>query len=281
VFDYLGVGSTYITVNGGSLSDAKMSVSGHSEAVISYLGNQIRVSNLNPGSYSLRVESIPDKNHNTDVKYISVTVNKMPVRIEAKSKTVALKKGSWTVKVLDSNNNPVSNMQVTLKVYTGKKFITVTVKTNAKGEATYSTKKLSKGTHKVIASVDNWGYSANSVTSSIKVIKQKALKFKVKKKISKDGSSLSITVKYKNKGINGVKLKLKVYDGKKLVKTVTLKTKTKGKYKGVAGWGTNKLKAGNHKVVIMPASITYSGSKSLKMKIKKSAKKYPKWETKI
>jgi hypothetical protein len=119
------------------------------------------------------------------------------------------------------------------------------------------------------------------MTSSIKVIKQKALKFKVKKKIAKDGSSLSITVKYKNKPINGVKLKVKVYDGKKLVKTVTLKTKTKGKYKGVAGWGTNKLKVGNHKIVIEPASIQYGGSKSLKMKIKKSAKKYPKWETKI
>jgi hypothetical protein len=133
----------------------------------------------------------------------------------------------------------------------------------------------------VIASIDHVGYSANPVTSSIKVIKQKALKFKVKKSIRKDGSALSITVKYKNKGINGVKLKLMVYDGKKLVKTVTLKTKTKGKFKGVTGWGTNKLKAGNHKVVIMPASITYSGSKSLKMKIKPSAKKYPKWETKI
>ena len=264
VFSYLGVGSTYITVNGGGLSDAKMSVSGHSEAVISYVGNQIRVSNLNPGSYSLRVESIPDANHNADVKYISVTVNKAPVRIEAKSTTVALKKSSWTIKVLDSKNNPVSNILVTLKIYTGKKFITVKVMTNAKGEATYSTKGLSKGTHKVIASIKHIGYSANPVTSSIKVIKQTKLNFKVKKNVAKDGSSLSITVKKGKKGINGVKIKLLIYTGKKLTKTVTLKTKKKGKYNGVCGWGTNKLTAGNHKIVIKPAKLKFSGSKTVK-----------------
>ena len=281
VFSYLGVGSTYITVDGGGLSSSKMSVSGHSEAVISYAGNQIRVSNLNPGSYSLRVESIPDANHNVDVKYISVTVNKAPVIIEAKSKTVAFKKGSWTVRVLDSKNNPLSNMQVILHVYTGKKFTPVKINTNARGEATFATKGLSKGTHKVIASIEHIGYSANPVTSSIKVIKQTKLNFKVKKNVAKDGSSLSITVKKGKKGINGVKIKLLIYTGKKLTKTVTLKSKKKGKYNGVCGWGTNKLTAGNHKIVIKPAKLKFSGSKTVKLKITKSALKYPKWETKI
>lgn len=281
VFNYLKSGSTFVTVDGGRLSNAKMEVVGHREAYISYGNNQISVSNLNPGTYSLRVESIPDANHNADVKYISVTVNKAPVRTEAKSKTVALKKGSWTVRVLDSNNNPVSNIQVILKVYTGKKFSTVKVMTNARGEATYSTKGLSKGTHKVIASIEHAGYYANPVTSSIKVIKQTKLNFNVKKNVAKDGSSLSITVKQGKKGINGVGIKLFVYTGKKLTKTVTLKSKKKGKYNGACGWGTNKLTAGNHKIVIKPSKLKFSGSKTVNLKITKSALKNPKWETKI
>ena len=117
--------------------------------------------------------------------------------------------------------------------------------------------------------------------SSIKVVKQTPLSFKVKPNIGKDGSSLSITVTHKNKGKNGVKINLLVYEGKKLVKTVTLKTKTKGKYKGVAGWGTNMLSVGTHKIVIKPVEIIYGGSKTVNMKIKASAKKYPNWETKI
>ena len=64
-------------------------------------------------------------------------------------------------------------------------------------------------------------------------------------------------------------------------KKVILKTKSKGKYKGVCGWGTNKLTVGNHKVVIKPADIRYGGSKTVNMKIKKSAKKFPKWDTKV
>ena len=54
----------------------------------------------------------------------------------------------------------------------------------------------------------------------------------------------------------------------------------KGKYKGVCGYGTNKLTVGTHKVKIVPYDIKYSGSASSKMKISKKAKKAPAWETK-
>ena len=172
-------------------------------------------------------------------------------------------------------------MKVTLKVYTGKKYKKVTVKTNSKGVATYQTKKLSVGNHKIVVSATDSRYNFNTLQSSVKVVKQTALKITAKKKTVEEGASLSITVKNKKtkKPVNGVKIKLLISNGK-TYKTVTLKTKKVGKYKGVCGYRTNKLSVGTHKVKIMPANIKYSGFASSSMKITKTAKKAPAWETK-
>lgn len=283
VFTYGGSGKISVSVVGGILEAHNIEVLGHPEAKIDFSDNVITVSGLQVGKYTLRATITEDINHNPASADLSITVNKATAIIKASKVTVGLKKGSlWEIKLVDSRTgNPIGNMKLTLKVYTGKKYKTVSVTTNAQGIATYKTKSLSKGTHKIVVSGYHQSYNFNTLTSSIKVIKQKDLKFKVKKKAAKDGSTLSITVKYKNKPINGVKLNVFVYNGKTLVKKVTLKTKTKGKFKGVCGWGTNKLTVGNHKIVIAPANIKYGGSKTTSMKIKNSAQKYAKWETKI
>ena len=281
VFEYTRSGTISVIVDGGVLEEKNIKVLDHPEAKISFSGTTLIVSGLAVGKYTLRVTTTPDANHNAVDADLSITVNKATAVIKASKATVALKKGTlWTIKLVDSKTgNPIANMKLTLKVYTGSKYKTVSVNTNAKGEATYQTKGLAKGTHKVVVSGSHAGYNFNTLTSSIKVIKQTPLKITVKKKIAKDGSTLSITVKNKNKPINGIKIKVMVYTGKKLTKTINLKSKTKEKHKGVCGWGTNKLTTGNHKVVIMPADIKYGGSKTLTMNIKSSAKKYPKWET--
>lgn len=281
VFEYASSGTIRVIVKGGTVSRENIIVLNHPEAKITFVNNVLTVSNLPVGKYTLRVRTTPDENHNPIDKDLPITVNKATAVIKASGITVALKKGTlWTIKLVGSKTgNPISNMQLTLKVYTGSKYKTVTLKTNSKGEASYQTKGLTKGTHKVIVSGTHPSYNFNTLTSTIKVIKPKKLTFKVNKNVAKDGSSLSITTYYKKKPINGVQLKLNVYNGKKLSKTVTLKSKTKGKYKGVAGWGTNKITVGTHKIVLMPANIKYTGSKNIKLKLKKSAKKYVAWET--
>ena len=283
VFEYGTSGSIYVTVKGGSVEIENIKVLNHPEARITLVKNVITVSNLNPGIYTLMVVSTPFGDFKAGNGTVNINVKKATAVIKAQKLTVALKKGTkWTITLVNAKTGkPISNMKLTLKVYTGKKYKTVHVTTNSNGVASYQTRGLSKGTHKVVVGAVDSRYNFNTLTSSIKVVKQKVLKFKVKKNIKNDGSSLSITAKYKNKGINGVKLNVLVYNGKKLVKKVSLKTKTKGKYKGVCGWGTNKLTVGSHKIVIVPANIKYGGSKKLNMKIKKSAKKYPNWETKI
>lgn len=283
VFEYGSYGEIHVIVEGGSISKENITVLNHPEATITFVNSILKVSGLAVGNYVLRVTTTPDKDHNSIEKDLPVTVKKATAVIKASKVTVAYKKGSlWQITVVDSKSGkPIANMKLTMKVFTGKKYKTVEVTTNSKGVATYQTRKLAKGTHKIVVSGSHPGYNFNTLSSSIKVIKQKKLTFKVKKRVDKDGSSISITTKCNNKRINGVKLNLYVYKGKKIVKKVVLKTKTKGKFKGVCGWGTNKISVGNNKIVISPDNIKYYGSKTIKLKLKKSSKKYISWESKI
>ena len=287
VFEYGSSSSIHVIVDGGKIEQKNIKVIGHPEANIQFKGQIITVSGLAVGSYTLSVTSTPDSDHLASTETVRVTVNKATAVITASKITVALKKGTeWSIKVVNSKTEkPIANMEITLKIFTGKKFKTVTVKTNSKGIATYQTKKLSKGNHKVVVSGKHAGYNFNTVTTSIKVIKPKALKFNLKKKVDdNDGSLRSFLVldKKTKKGVNGIKIKVLIYTGKKY-KAYTFKTKkikgNKGTYNGAFGFATNKFKAGKHKVKIMPASIKYKGSITTYIKLSKKAtgKNVPKY----
>lgn len=210
-------------------------------------------------------------------------VEKSTAVIKASKAKVAYKKGTkWKVKLVDSKNKPIAKTKVVLKVYTGSKYKTVNLWTNAKGVASYNTKSLKAGTHKVVVSLADNTYNFKAIKSSIKVVKQKPLKIFAKKTTMKEGALLTILVMNKKtkKLVNGVKLKLLIYTGKKY-KTVTLKTKKFNGVKGMAGFATNQLSLGKHKVKIMPVDFKYSGSKTTSMTIKKSAKKAAGWSLKL
>lgn len=283
VFDYLKSGSTNMVLVGGSIGS--VSVIGHPEAKWSYNNNILTVSNLAVGTYTLRVVTSPFDNYYSTEKTINIVVNKVTAVVIASKMTTILKKGNlWSIKIVDSKTNkPISNLKLTLKVYTGKKYKTVEVKTNSKGEATYQTKGLSKGNHKIVVSSSEAGYKLNTFTSSIKVIKQTALKFKLREKHDDNGGSLRsfvvINKKTKN-GVNGIKIKVLIYTGKKyktfILKTKKIKTK-KATYHGAVGFSTNQFSAGKHKVVLKPVSIKYKGSIKTSINLKKKATHGPKY----
>ena len=285
VFEYGASGTISVKVVGGTISLNNIAVLNHREAKITLKNNVITVSNLAVGTYTLLVTTTPDEDHYAINKTLSITVNKATAVINANSLTVALKSGSfWKIRIVDSRNGkPIANMKITLKVFTGNKYKTVYLTTNSNGEASYKTNKLSKGTHKVEVSATHEGYKFVSLKSSIKVIEPVALKFKLQSRVNdKDGSLLSYMVfnKKTKKGVNGIKIKVLIYTGKKY-KTFILKTKKiKGKkatYNGAVGFSTNQFSVGKHKVKFMPASIKYKGSAISSIKIKKSATKTAKY----
>lgn len=281
IFEYGDSGSITMEVYGGTVKMENIKVLNHPEAKITLSNKVLTISNLAVGKYVLHVTATGDENHTDVDNDLSITVNKATAAIKAQKITVALKSGSsWAISIVDSRNNkPIANMGLTLKVKTGKNYKTVLVTTNSKGIAYYKTKGLSKGTHEVIVSASHAGYKFNTLKSSITVVKQKALKFKLRyKEDGKGGSIRSFIVlnKKTKKAVNGVKVKVLIYTGKKY-KTYTLKSKKQGKYNGAIGFATNDFSAGKHKVVLKPVNIKYKGSFTTSFKLKKSATKGPKF----
>ena len=123
-----------------------------------------------------------------DTKYItakskksSVKVSKATLKISAPKVTNQYKQAeSFKVTVKNkASGKAMSGVKVTVKVYTGSKYKTYTKKTNSKGVAAFSTKSLSKTTHKVVVKVKaTKKYKAASAKSSVKIVKSK-LKTKI------------------------------------------------------------------------------------------------------
>ena len=228
----------------------------------------------------MRITTIPDENHYSTYRDINVTVNKAIAVITASSTSVVLKKATyWKIKLANSKTGkPISGMKLKLKVYTGKKYKTYTVKTNSKGIATFKTSSLAKGKHKMIVTGSHAGYTFNRITKYVTVVKPIALKFKIENvNNTKKGSTITFKVinKKTKKEVNGIKVKFMVKVGSKYKKFITLKTKTVAGIKGIVGVFTNELSVGKHVVLVKPVSIKYSGSGKGTIKIKKSSKKYP------
>ena len=80
-FSYGESGSTNVNVNGGSVDYTGVSVDGHPEAFIGVVNNAITVSGLPVGSYTLRITSTPDSNHNAVTKTTTITINKVDSKI--------------------------------------------------------------------------------------------------------------------------------------------------------------------------------------------------------
>ena len=182
--------------------------------------------------------------------------------IQAKSITKYYKGSTqYTATFLDENGNPLANTNVKITA----NGVTYTKKTNAQGVASLPI-NLKPGTYKVVvAGADSKDFTAEEVTSKI-VIKKAPAKLTPKKLTAKKGAKKYFKVTVKNKKtkkvIKGVKVKIKVYTGKK-AKTFTAKTNAKG----IAKILTNKLKVGKHKVVVASAD-KYVTAKKAKSTIK-------------
>ena len=97
-------------------------------------------------------------------KKTTITVNKIKTTVKAPKVTNKFKKSKYfKVAVKDkATKKAVSNVKVKLKVFTGKKYITKTIKTNSKGIAKLNTKFLKIGSHKVVISSANGNYKISA-----------------------------------------------------------------------------------------------------------------------
>lgn len=227
---------------------------------------------LSPGIYTVQA-TIADTGIVETLTNFKLT---MPVKITAtKLTTIFNSTKKFQVKVLDEDKKAVSGLKLKVKVYTGSKYKTYTVKTNSKGIATIKVSSLKLGKHKVVITSADSLYTSKSVSSLIK-INPRPVTIKVSTYKGSDGSAFYALFKDKTskKYADGVKVKVLIYTGKKY-KTYKL---VSGYYKddkkhGVVAYVSNSLSVGTHKVKLVVYG-NYKGTKTSKITILKSAKKY-------
>ena len=227
------------------------------------------------GTASFKLPSLSVGTHKIDIyvdeefkKSTSLKVVKSTTKVYAPAKTLKYGRNVYfNIKVEDSHANIAKNVVLKVKVYTGKRYVTYTIKTNSKGFAKLPTKRLSWGDHKLVIKSNDAKYSI-SKTSKV------SIRYYVPSEVNTlTAYADAKTVKYQNNDyfyitlkdgyndpVKSVSMKVKVYTGSKYV-TYTLKTDSKG----VAKLNTNKLSVGTHKVSIASASSKYKISKSSKI----------------
>jgi len=136
---------------------------------------QIRLSldNLKPGTYNVIVSKGESKNYTAKEITSKIVIKKTPTKLIPKKTTA--KKGAkkyFQVTVKNTKTKKViKGVKLNLKVYTGKKYKTYTVKSNSKGIAKLNVKSLTVGTHKVVVNSANKYCVAKTAKSTIKITK--------------------------------------------------------------------------------------------------------------
>ena len=179
---YGGVGSTTVSFTGASGVEAE--VVNQTKAVVKVSGNKITVSGLNPGTYTLKVTTIADANHNPVTKTVEITVNKAKTQLTASAKAFKTtdKTKAYTVVLKDGKGRIIKNALVYLKV----NGITYKATTNAKGVATFKIAKLAKPGNYRATVTYNGNAFYDKATKSVQITVKSV--FKTVSKGSKDNA---------------------------------------------------------------------------------------------
>ncbi|WP_407392558.1 SpaA isopeptide-forming pilin-related protein [Methanobrevibacter sp.] len=196
---------------------------------------------------------------------INLSVVKAPSKVVVKNLTTSYNSGKVLKIYLKNNvtNNPLKGIKLNLKVYTGKDFENVTLKTDDNGVIEFDTSNLSIGVHKIKITSNCTDIKLSKTISSIK-IKKISAKIVAPNKVKRP-SKLKIKVLNKNTGkaIGKIKLNVKIYTGK-YYKSVKVKTSSKGIFK----LATKKLTKGKHKISVKLKNEYYAINNEFNVKIK-------------
>ena len=214
---------------------------------------------LNVGKHKIIYQTL-DNNYKASKITRYLTVKKATGKFAAKSVSTYYRSGkNFQIKLTNSKNkNAIYYGTVNIKVFISKnKYYNLTGTTDGKGVVKLKV-NYKPGTYKVIVSSADKGYSAKSITRQIKVSKHPVKFAPVALKVKK-GKYFKVKVvsKKTKKALSSVKVKIRVYTGKKF-KTYTKKTNKKG----IASLKISQ-KVGKHKVVIMNVATKLYSAKKL------------------
>ncbi len=157
---------------------------------------------------------------------------------------------------------------------------TVKTDSNGIGVFTWAGVPVGPGTYNVVLDsfedyTSSW-WGDYDIAEGSTLITKVVVKTKLSLKVKKSKGTLEIFVKKNKKPINKIKLKIKIFTGRKYKTIYLTSAKIKHtKLRGYCAFSTNALKIGKHKVVITSANKKYYVSKTSSFKITKDMKKDP------
>ncbi|WP_405279376.1 peptidoglycan-binding protein [Methanobrevibacter sp.] len=254
-FEYGLTGTTTVTYTGATGFNATAE-----KGNVKIEGNVISVSDLNPGSYTLNITTVPDTNHNAVSKSIKVTVNKASTEITALGILTVYNINKYlTITLKDNKNNTIAGANITVNI-NGEKTYT----TNQNGQVKINTKTLTPKIYKVeISYAGNETHNGTQATSNILSIKAKPI-LTAKNKVFKSTTKIK---KYSVSLKNNLKAPMKKVKVSLTIGKTTYNAKTNSK--GIATFKLTKLtKTSKATVKYLGNKNYYAASKKVKLTVK-------------
>ena len=129
-----------------------------------------KISTLSAGTYYVFAYYYMDDGSGFTVGSSKIKINKAKPSVSTPKVTAKYKKSKYFKVTAKFNKKALKNLKIKIKVYTCKKYKTYTLKTDKKGIVKINTKKLKKGTHKVVITSGNSNYY---ISKSSKIIIKK------------------------------------------------------------------------------------------------------------
>lgn len=114
------------------------------------------------GNYKLHIYSL-NKNYNTKEITKIIRITKAPTII--KTQSIVKKNKAFKIQILNTIKNPIQNILLKIKVFTGKTYKIYNAKTNSKGFAILNAKNLKIGNHKIQITTTNPNWQINKKTT--------------------------------------------------------------------------------------------------------------------
>ncbi len=185
VFYYNSTGSSEVSYTGATGFNASMA--NHPEAIINIVGNMITVSGLDAGTYTLKVTTMPDSNHNPATQIVNITVNAVPTQLDANAVTTTYNiNKNLLITLKDSKGNVLSGVSIVVnlngaKTYTTDKNGQIKVSTKGLAPKVYTAKVTFNGNEKYVGSVKDIKVTVKKATPKL-TAKKKTFKKSVKVK---------------------------------------------------------------------------------------------------
>ena len=124
---------------------------------------KVKIKDLDAGRHTIVIKA------GTVVKKTSIKIKPLKLKVKAKKVTARLGQNKkFKIVLTDKKGNRIKDdVDLKIRIYTGKKYRTFEIETNRKGVAYFKLSRLSRGSHKVVIKSDDDEYIANKVSKIV------------------------------------------------------------------------------------------------------------------